>query len=197
MGFFSNIFSNKPDLSDGIRGLALSIWEAVPELTKTIKMDIYKTDQELSVGTDPEIHSAFIHFVSRVSLHTGGGKFQDAIYANLRDKITETYAGVFSKYLKMSQGRNASPYSLQQEFNEVVRDREIEYAEYSGGYGDESTRKGSLIWVIANNIHKRTGVKVADDDTAVTEIGNAFVLALAELRLDKQLEILESNFSKK
>ena len=197
MGFLSSIFSNKPDIGDGVRALAYSIWETVSKLTKSIRMDVYKTEQELSVGTDPEIHSAFIHFVSRVALHTGGAKFQDAVYANLRDKITETYAGAFSKYLKMSQGRNVSPASLQREFNDVVRNREIEYAGHSGGYGDENTRKGSLIWAVASNIHKRTGVEVADDDAAITEIGNAFVLALAELHLDKQLEVLESNFSRK
>ena len=169
----------------------------MPVLVNTIRKNVYNTDLELSIGTDPEIHSAFIHFVSRVALHTGGGKFQDAIYANLRDKITETYAGSLSKYLKMSQGINRSPNSLQQEFNGVVRDREVEYAGYSGGYGEENTQKNSLIWVVAKNIHKISGVKVADDDAFILSIGNAFVLALAELQLDKRLELLKYNFSKK
>ena len=197
MGFLSSLFSSKPDLNDGIKELALAIWETVPTLVSTIRNDVYKTNQELTVGIDPEIHSAFIHFVSRVALHTGGAKFQDAIYANLRDKITETYSIAFSKYLRLSQGRNLSPRALQREFNDVVREREIEYAKYSGGYGDEDTNKNSLIWAIATRIHEISGFRVMDDDAAILGIGNTFVVRLSELQLDKRLELLETNFHTK
>ena len=197
MGFLSNLFSSKPSLDGGIRALALAIWESLPTLGNKIRNEVYKTDQELTVAADREIYSAFIHFVSRVALHTGGGKFQDAIYGSLRDKITETYGVTFSKYLKMSQGRDVSPYAVQQELGGLVRDREIEYAGYSGGYGDENTRKDSLVWAIAGNIHKVSGVKVMDDDAAVLGIGNAFVLVLAEINLDGRLKFLETNFYKK
>ena len=194
MGIFSSLFGRNVG-SEKINALAKLLWDSVPEIVGEIRTIAYHTQEEVTIRTDDEIFAALLHYVSRVSLHVGGASFQDAIYGKLRDKIVEARSSAMARFRTMQEGREVAPRSIASDLVQGYTQREIEYANHSGGYGDKSTRVGSLIWAIAKNIHNSSGISVADDDSAINSIGDVFALSLADLELDIKLQTLQKSFS--
>lgn len=159
-----------------------SILNTAKAIVDEVQSSIYHNEDVLFFQTYAEVYSALLHYLSRVSLHVGGAAFQDSVYGKSREKIIDFFVGVATKIITVS------PRSATLELNELCTKREFEYANHSGGYADANTRKGSLIWAIAKNIHSAAGISVANDEEVIASIGDVLARSLASLSLDKQLE---------
>ncbi len=188
MGIFSSLFGRKEE-NERIRAFVKSLTDGAEAICQGVRNSAYP-DQEvirISVLTLPEVFAALLHYISRVALHVGGAVFQGAFYAINKKLLIEFQTDLFAK---MS---GASPSAVMQHLEEFNCERELEYAKYSGGYGDKSTQKGSVIWAIAKNIHDAAGLTVDDGEKTLVAIGDVVVVALASLDLENQLEYFYKN----